>query len=648
MMQSETLPAERNTSEQILESHPLLEVYGLDFADSAARLLETHPEVANAYLTTYERLAMQAGNTAWMFPEKERESARQATIQLFGSTIETVQQHHDLGQLTKTEIDLIGRKPAEIDLYGTEPLMLLDTLTQVYWVAGQVSPERSQSTIRTTQAERGEGYSIYRFIDTAPDPNIPPCASLYIRGEASEILNPHREYGGTHGVEASIALRVDVKLLREYLAGYSKEMIGLGTSKGANDGVVCLRLDRSGVVVELTDGSTRRLPTTFAGTAAHDIGSVLHDDVGKLLSANNATLNHLPLSDELGRADTFAVHATNVEQRITQVGVVSNELRTTLRQQNSRKVVVGALPRFEIGQDPFSIPGVRELATYSGLELAEISNDEQLQTLYKMWGTQKAFQYNAAKLRESVPQLEYSHLLQLLGRTGMMEYMPTRTVYGPVTKHEETDIRAAVVFEGTSPWVGRRANHLLHMMQHGTRFGRVILGATERPLNTPAEVAHPDVIALHRQLQRQPTAVDFMQGPIRNRIQAAGVQDVEIVALPYYQTLPNGSTRITGGGDVARAVMETHPDLADGAVFDALNAPAGGMFYGALKAFLETSPDFTPEQFYFGHGRNRLAATYEDNVTTGLFQNIYTAPSSLVRWLDAIHKINQRFDGISA
>jgi len=63
-----------------------------------------------------------------------------------------------------------------------------------------------------------------------------------------------------------------------------------------------------------------------------------------------------------------------------------------------------------------------------------------------------------------------------------MQSMPTRTIYDVASKQEASRLDAGVVLEGTAPWMGRRNNHLLYMAENGVRIGRVVLGASERPL----------------------------------------------------------------------------------------------------------------------------------------------------------------------
>jgi len=83
----------------------------------------------------------------------------------------------------------------------------------------------------------------------------------------------------------------------------------------------------------------------------------------------------------------------------------TKELRPLLRKQASSRNASGAFPLFEIGMNPYDILGVRELAAYSGVELDEMAQSEQIQQLFSLWGTQKAFRFNAGKLRESTPNL---------------------------------------------------------------------------------------------------------------------------------------------------------------------------------------------------------------------------------------------------
>jgi hypothetical protein len=635
-------------AEQVLQLHPSLDAYGPTFVNAAALLVEEHADVADAYLSVYERLAMQAGNTAWMFPEDEQEAARIGTVGLFGSTIQTVREHHTGEPETRTEIPLKGRPPAPFELYGTEPLMWLEALAQTYWAVGQVMNSSPNSTVRSVLAEQGDGYSICRFIDTDPRATLPPCVSLYIRDTPSDTYNPKREYGSRAGVEASIAVEVDVKLLREHLAGLSNEMIGLGTSKRANDGVICLRVDRSGVRVTLPDGTTRRLSTTQDGTTSHDIGRVLRDSAGRLLALHNKDLNHLEgvLSAELGQRDSFAAYAQSVGKLAADRLIRAPELRAILKAQRSARASTDGFPYFELGQNPYDIPGVRELGRRSGVELDAEPSEAQLQTLFNVWGSQKAFQYNIAAFRGAAQTLGHEALVRLLYQTGMMDAMPLRSIYGP--EPNVKDVSTAVVMEGVVPWMIKRLAYLRAMKNRGLEIGSVSLGATERPLNTPTEWVHPDVVALQRQLRRQPTAVDFMRGPATDFLRAMGIQHVNVTGLPYKQVQADGTEKVTSGSDVARALTAEHPELANGRVLNALNAPAGAMFYDLLSVCLDKLTDFSAEQFYFGSGRTLLAKTYEDNITTKLFQSPYSAPSPLVRWLATLYRANQRFSGTSA
>jgi hypothetical protein len=625
-------------SSSVVEQYPLLDVYDEAFIEKAEAFATAFPAIAPAYFDVYGRLGVQAGNTSWMFPDKNKDEARTATVDLFGSTLPTVLEHYGKGEQTKKQIELIGRPPEHADLYGAEPLMLLELLNQAYLVAGKVMDTSETSTIRSVLAEQGNGYSLYRFIDTAPEPQLPPCVSLYIRPQASDIFNTKREYGGGAGVEASVSLRIDLKLLHEHLDGLTTKMIGLDSTNAANDGVICLRIDRSGVEVELGDGKKRRLPTTPDGTAAHDIASILRDVMGKFLAANRPDgLNHLPLKvGNFGDASVFGQHATSVRNTVNDRRIRGNELQAVLEAQDASTSIEGLIPGFLLGQSPYNFPGIRTLARRSGLVLGKEPNDQEIQELFHLWGAEKAFRSNIQPFREASRSLSYQELLADIALTGVMRAMPLRRI-DTLEIGKVDAFPYAVIMEGTVGWMMKRMAFI-----HAERLhvDTAVVAATKRPLVTPTEIAHPQVVALRRQLGAIPTAVDFAHGPATDYLKSRGVKHVQVVGLPYKQRQADGTEKVVSGGQLAQEVVGSYPEIRNDILVNPLNAPAGAMFHGLLAALMDTQ-SFDIKQFYIGHTKAYYAQTPQDNAATRLYQNPYSVPSSLVRWIDTIQKLNQ-------
>lgn len=619
--------------------------------DAVLNPLESlYPDRVAGYRYVFERLMTMDSNTGWLFPDELRPAAAQATRQLFADTAAVVGHHLSSGEQTKSHIPLLSGRALPFTARGTEPLRFLDDLSLGYWMAGEIGANQS---ITPVLACEGEGYRIYRFIDL--NGRIPPCSTLYIRKRGSDVYDPAVEYGRpNYGVEASVALSVDVDILRDSIhRGKLSGISSIFKDQAAKHTIICLRNDR--------EGGARTDPHRKAwereGTFSHDVATILGSKLsggtqaGRLLALGNllsqgprANLNHLPVFPrEYGSDDIFAAYAESLEAQMEAKRIKLPGIRRLVGRPTAE--ASKGFANFELGDNPYDIGGgaVRQLAHASGIELAAEPSVEEVQQLYKIWGSAFDFRANIAKYQEAARGQAFTELVELIGRTGIMDSVTLRTIDGPSSLQ---DFEHGLLLEGTAGWMSKRTEYLIALANQGVRIGSVVLGATDRPLTTITELMNPDVIRLQAQLGREPVAADYMRYVTAPRLQAAGIAVKSTVFLPWQARGPQGEVARTTAGDITKAIAAQVPEIQNGTLIKAENAPAGAMFLEPMLALGRAFPEFEARaQFHFGSTATLLARRPSEVEHSTLFQNPYSAPSSLVRWINAVCQVNDRFSG---
>jgi hypothetical protein len=640
-------PPQEILLEEIMADEVLLDSFRPEFPVLMERISGYGTEQAADYALTFAGLVNSADNIRWLFPPEEADTLVRDTKRLIGNAAHAVGYHLAHDSHTEGEILLRSGRALPVLFEDKEPLFLLNDLLQAYQMAGEVM----QDTVGTVPSVVGEGFAIHRFID--PKGTIPPVSSIYIRRLGDEVFDPNYEYGRRQsGVEACVSFNTDVEGLAGYVAGDPARLMSLDKAARIDSGAISLRLDREGLAPEdYHRDDIPRDPRQERGTLSHDVDSVFSrvglllawgDQLHKQALGEESHLNHLPhFSDHMGTAQGFAALADGIKEQVDAKRLSKAQVATINRTPGRHEAAQpGTFPMFELGDEPYDLGNgaVREVASLSGVELPPRVDDESIQLLFKTWGKDFRYAYNLQRFREQLSDAGVGKLVGLIERTGITQTMPLRTIHGPV---DVGDIDNAVLLEGTAGWMSKRAE-VIKTLNRQHRIGAVELGATDRILDTPNELRSPNVIALTKQLGRQPTALDYMRQVIRPQLQAEGLRVEDVVGITL-QKEEGGVMKRSTAEDNIKAVLAEYPQILGGFILKAENAPAGGMFAPPLLALRQVASDFDPGQYLFATDGMPLAHTPRQLDNPYRFQNPYTAASSLVRWIQAVHLINQIF-----
>lgn len=158
------------------------------------------------------------------------------------------------------------KPPLPVDLDQKTVKESLHILQDVfhYWSAVAAS-----DTIRTIKSVDQEGFSIYRFVDTAGE--LPSAGWVYIREQAAEEYDDRYEYGRPNfGVDASVSYNVDLNKL----SGLRDDMPAV--EKGKED-AFSIRVDQEAYAIDEEGNVIRHAMGAHKATAL-DIGAVLGDE----------------------------------------------------------------------------------------------------------------------------------------------------------------------------------------------------------------------------------------------------------------------------------------------------------------------------------------------------------------------------------
>lgn len=158
------------------------------------------------------------------------------------------------------------KPPLPVDLRKKTVQESLRTLQDVfhYWKAVATS-----DTVRTIKSVDKDGFSIYRFIDTAGE--LPSVGWVYIREHAAEEYDDTYEYGRPGaGVDASVSYNVDLNKLSG-----SRDSIP-AIEKGKED-AFSIRVDQEAYNLD-EEGNAVRHQTGERKVTALDIGAVLGEE----------------------------------------------------------------------------------------------------------------------------------------------------------------------------------------------------------------------------------------------------------------------------------------------------------------------------------------------------------------------------------
>lgn len=281
-------------------------------------------------------------------------------------------------------------------------------------------------------------------------------------------------------------------------------------------------------------------------------------------------------------------------------------------------------------QDPFGIPGVRELAKLSGITLAAESNDAQIQQLFKVWGSQKAFANNIGQLPNALTadgKIPNAQVRQLLLDTGTLDAQPLRTIHGPVT-YRQMPVRAkGLVTGGMINWMDLRCKEL--GQQHSSfalnlDAGVLALADMSRFCTTETEVDHPTVV----------------------RLGSRRITESEAMALWFKEQDPLYDFDVRPGeGSLEDQLLAAFCEVEPQSVYVATNANALHIPMLVRRVLRELwGPQFDGDpscQLYFSCQARSLATNMAQHDDPAGFQRPLTVPSGLVRLIHEMHLFRQ-------
>ncbi len=274
------------------------------------------------------------------------------------------------------------------------------------------------------------------------------------------------------------------------------------------------------------------------------------------------------------------------------------------------------------------IPGLRDLAKASGIKLGPSPNDTEIQMLFDVWGSERAFVENvpvvAAALKLDGMAVPDQAVLDLLMITETLYELAIRSARG---KHKGSFSHkrfTVVVPTGTANWTKRRVHHLLAYYL-GENFGIdcVFALASERLCTLDTEVNNQLVKALSGNLGRPPTEAEL---------------------LSTYLAAADFNHELIVGGSVEEQVAKlvaVHPDITKSEVLVVTNANATYVPLAVRRFIKQVDPAFdrTRTQFWFTQDDFELARTPEEAADTDNYQRPLTVFSGLVRLVNELYQL---------
>lgn len=630
------------------------------FAEILLRIEDKHPEVAHPYVEASDGLYDVAGNIEWMFPDEAASDAVQQIRNVVSGIALELEQHLDNGSRTDDVLHLRGDREMPVAMLGTEPLLAVDDLRLVYWMAGQVE---SNPDIVPILVNSADGRRIWQFVDTSG--RLPTAAALYIRPKGSTNVDPRYDFGHSSGfVQAKIGFNVDVDILRTHFNDTEHNtFIDITRSKAGAYTNIALRNELEPAKPGGGNAHTKALAQGHDYVPMHDIAALNGNGrsirIGQVVAVGHdmykgSSSSHIHIENVFppGYEDpeVFSDYVLKTEEKMTQRRMSPDV--ALARARSSRPIPESSgFHEFQPGDNPYDIDGVREIAHSVGLELKREPTDEEVQQMFSLMGIGHVFRENIRGFSLAARQMSQQSIAKFILSSGITSPMRLRTVEGVVSENS-LDIEHAVGTEGTAPWMDRRISYIRQLHERGVKIGSVLLAASERQLDTPTEVAYPSVVQLYKDLGRVPTAADYMERVSAPALAAAGLAIKGVVTLPAEQQQTNGNVRHTSAKDLAAEMATRYPEIADGKLLLAQNAPATWTFWSFLQEFnahlgTGANPYDGRRQFLFG-GNGVLLAQNQSELDSRLFQNTWTAASAIPRFVIAVNGVNKLYGSSGA
>jgi hypothetical protein len=598
-------------------------------------------------------LHQEIANIGWVFPDESANEAVAATRNIVVGMASSVERHLANDEQTDGVLQLRGNREMPVALLGPEPLLAVEDLRLAYWMLGQVEANPDMAAVLTNSED---GRRIWHFVDTSG--KLPPCASMYVRPRGSSAVDPKYDYGVSSGyAPAKWGFNVDVDTLREWFVTGDAEPVAIERAEVGAYTNIALRNELEPTKAGRGRAHDRALENGESFVPMHDIaalnGSGRAKKVGQLVAYSHdiqsgGASSHIHLEGIFpeGYDDpaVFENHILAVEAKVTK-NLIREPAVLAAKKARRPEVMPGGLHEFQIGDNPYDIGGgaLRVLAHSAGIELGSSPTDDEIRSLFRVMGSEHVFRRNVATVSSAMRHLSQAQVAAMVHRTGVTTPMTLRSVEGATSI---TDFEHGLLSEATVGWMERRLVYLSRRKEQGIKIGSILLAASDRPLNTPTEISHPKVVALYKELGRMPTAVDYMERAIAPGLAAAGLALKDVVSIPHQLSSgENSPMRRSTAQDLARATALAHPEVANGAILLAQNAPANWTFWQHLQVFRKelnigslTFDDRT--QFVFG-GNDVQLAERPVELASGLYQNPWTAVSAIPRFVKAINDINR-------
>jgi hypothetical protein len=279
---------------------------------------------------------------------------------------------------------------------------------------------------------------------------------------------------------------------------------------------------------------------------------------------------------------------------------------------------------FRPGDHPYELGNgaVRRLAALTGVELGEYPNGIEIQAGFDAWGKEAVFRANVETFRARLPEgLDATQAIaDIIVDSGVLRRVDPRDIEGnPGSKFDQV-----IIGGGVTNWVFRRARHVDELAYLGNEFGQAVLLGSNRPMGSETEARIPFVRKWKSDHDGMPpTENDYLDAEVSARLTYNGIE----------------STTLRGGneGFLVLVRMAVAEGLLDGEkIYVAQNAPAGSTF-NDVRAIIGD------DRVYFGSDTVAVARTDEQLRPSNAlrYQNPFSAASALIRWVKAVHEVNQ-------
>ena len=274
------------------------------------------------------------------------------------------------------------------------------------------------------------------------------------------------------------------------------------------------------------------------------------------------------------------------------------------------------------------IPGLRKLAEATGLKLSRTPNANEIQQLFKIWGSEKAFIENAPAVAEALQLDGFTvpdrKILDLLWGTETLEEFPIRSVRGKLKGGLGKRTFIVVITAGTANWTKRRVQGL-DLYYNGENFGiaRVYALASERSCTLDTEVDNILVKRLGGVFGRPPTEAELLG--------------------TYLDAADLAHEMIVGGSleEQVTKLVEAQPSITEMPLLVPTNANATYVPLAIRRFLKQADPrfDYGRDQFWFFQDEFPLAMTPEEAGDTDNYQRPLTVLSGLVRLVNELYQL---------